>query len=667
MDITGLQPVILVWRPETSTLLSLQVNQRIAAQVLQVAGDQVLLTLEGVPIVARLTSSDQATTLAEQRTAHFLVKENLGASIRLQLLPVGAEVPQEATSKPLANLAPSLLTMVGLPTDKANTLIAEALLREGLPVTPELVNELRSALSRVSGWGQGQAQQAAVLKAEGQPVTPETLSLALTQSNSPPLADMVSNLKAKLEQLAKLPLPPKEAEQLQKAISLLVQLQVNWDTPQADLVENLHQALTTLGQPIERELAKFIQAQQQDQLPILNTRGGQVGFERELAKFMQETAKLLNTPEGQAKFIQDIARLLNTPEEQTQFIQQTARLLNTPAELAKFMQETAKLLNTPEGQAKFIQDIARLLNTPEEQTQFKQQTASLLNTPAEQAKFMQEIARVLNSPENQATFQRDLIKFIQGKLQFPPDIPQKQAAFEAELAQFVKDNTSLLSTPERLVVFERELARFVLSRAQLPQTAEGDKEKWMILARLPGELAGKAPESVAKDIEQLLDRVRWTQFRNVEPQTPPMRGNWLTLELPVIATAQGNVQSQPEIVQIRIAYQSKGGEKRKIDINNTHLVMHFELDEINSMDVDLAIIERKIGARVTVSNPVLQPMAEDELPALASGMEELGFILKTTYCETSLPVIQMAHGTAAGELTPTRNRLDGAGGVDLEV
>ena len=616
MDITGLQPAILVERPETPTLLSLQVNQRIAAQVLQVAGDQVLLSLEGVPIVARLTSSDQATTLAEQRVAHFLVKENLGTSIRLQLLPVGAEVPQEATSKPLANLAPSLLTMVGLPTDKANTLIAEALLREGLPVTPELVNELRSALSRVSGWGQGQAQQAAVLKAEGQPVTPETLSLALTQSNSPPLADMVSNLKAKLEQLAKLPLPPKEAEQLQKAISLLVQLQVNWDTPQADLVENLHQALTTLGQPIERELAKFIQAQQQEQLPILNTRGGQVGFERELAKFMQETAKLLNTPEGQAKFIQDIARLLNTPEEQTQF---------------------------------------------------KQQTASLLNTPAEQAKFMQEIARVLNSPENQATFQRDLIKFIQGKLQFPPDIPQKQAAFEAELAQFVKDNTSLLSTPERLVVFERELARFVLSRAQLPQTAEGDKEKWMILARLPGELAGKAPESVAKDIEQLLDRVRWTQFRNVEPQTPPMRGNWLTLELPVITTAQGNVQSQPEIVQIRIAYQSKGGEKRKIDINNTHLVMHFELDEINSMDVDLAIIERKIGARVTVSNPVLQPMAEDELPALASGMEELGFILKTTYCETSLPVIQMAHGTAAGELTPTRNRLDGAGGVDLEV
>jgi hypothetical protein len=189
----------------------------------------------------------------------------------------------------------------------------------------------------------------------------------------------------------------------------------------------------------------------------------------------------------------------------------------------------------------------------------------------------------------------------------------------------------------------------------------------MILARLPGELAGKAPESLAKDIEQLLDRVRWTQFRNVEPQTPPMRGNWLTLELPVIATAQGNVQSQPEIVQIRIAYQSKGGEKRKIDINNTHLVMHFELDEINSMDVDLAIIERKIGARVTVSNPVLQPLAEDELPALASGMEELGFILKTVYCETSLPVIQMPLGTAAGELTPTRNRLDGTGGVDLEV
>ena len=600
MDITGLQPIILVGRPETPTLLSLQVNQRIAAQVLQVAGDQVLLTLEGVPIVARLTSSDQATTLAEQRIAHFLVKENLGTSIRLQLLPVGGEIPQEAALKPLANLAPSLLTMAGLPIDEANKLIAEALLREGLPVTPELVNELRSALSQVPNWGQGQAQQAAMLKAEGQPVTPETLSLALTQSNSPPLADMVSNLKAKLEQLAKLPLPPKEAEQLQKAISLLVQLQVNWDTPQADLVENLHQALTTLGQPIERELAKFFllaQLQVNRDFPDSN-----------LVENLRQAITALGQP--------------------------------IEPELAKFIQTDVPLLNIPEGQAGFERELAQ---------------------------FIQGATRLLDTPEGQAAFQRDLIKFIQGKLQFPPDIPEKQAAFEAELAQFVKDNTSLLSTPERLVVFERELARFVLSRAQLPQTAEGDKEKWMILARLPGELAGKAPESVAKDIEQLLDRVRWTQFRNVEPQTPPMRGNWLTLELPVIATAQGNVQSQPEIVQIRIAYQSKGGEKRKIDINNTHLVMHFELDEINSMDVDLAIIERKIGARVTVSNPVLQPLAEDELPALASGMEELGFILKTTYCETSLPVIQMPLGTAAGELTPTRNKLDGTGGVDLEV
>ena len=600
MDITGIQPVILVGRSETPTLLSLQVNQRIAAQVLQVAGDQVLLALEGVPIIARLTSSDQATTLAEQRIAHFLVKENLGTSIHLQLLPAGAEGPQEAAPKPLANLIPSLLTMAGLPTDEANTLIAEALLREGLPVTPELVNELRSALSQVQDWGQEQAQQAAVLKAEGQPVTPETLSLALAQSNSPPLADMVSNLKAKLEQMTKLPLTPKESEQLQKAIALLEQLQVNWDNADANLVENLRQAFTVLGQPIERELAKLVLLQQLQ----------------------------ANRDSPDANLMANLRQAL------------TALGLPIEGEFAKLMQADAPILNAPEGQAGFERELTQ---------------------------FMQAATRLLDGPEGQAAFQRDLVKFIQGKLQFPPDVLEKQAAFEAELGKFVKDKASLLSTPEGRVVFERELARFVLSRSQLPQVAEGDKEKWMILARLPGELAGKAPESLAKDINQFLDRVRWTQFRNVEPQTPPMRGNWLTLELPVIATAPGNPQTQSEIVQIRIAYQSEGGEKRKIDINNTHLVMHFELDEVNSMDVDLAIIERKIGARVTVSNPELQPLAEDELPALASGLEELGFILKTAHCETSLPVIQEPAKTIAGESTRTRNRLDGTIGVDLEV
>jgi hypothetical protein len=372
---------------------------------------------------------------------------------------------------------------------------------------------------------------------------------------------MVFELKAKLEQLVKLPLLPKETEQLQKAITLLEQLQVNWDTPNANLLENLHQALTALGKPIERELAIFIQAD----APRLDIPEGQAAFERELTQFIQENVSLLDTPKGLV------------------------------------------------------------------------------------------------------ALQRDLVDFVLSKLQFPPDVSEKQAAFEADLVKFIKDNASLLNTPEGRVVFERELARFVLSRTnQLPQAAESDQEKWMTLARLPGTLAGKVPDSLAKDIEQLLDRVRWTQFLNVEPQTQPMRGNWLTLELPVIATAQGNLQSQPEIVQIRIAYQSEGGEKRKIDINNTHLVMHFELDEVNSMDVDLAIVERKIGARVTVSNPELQPLAEDELPTLASGLEDLGFILKTTYCETKLPVVQEPVRTA-GDLIATRNRLDGTSGVDLEV
>src|SRR4030042_5879604 len=93
MEIASAQAASLVARPEASTL-GLQLNQRFAAEVLNVSGDQVTLMLEGTPFVARLTSADQASALQNQRIANFVVRENTGTLVPLQLIPRGAAAPE---------------------------------------------------------------------------------------------------------------------------------------------------------------------------------------------------------------------------------------------------------------------------------------------------------------------------------------------------------------------------------------------------------------------------------------------------------------------------------------------------------------------------------------------------------------------------------------------
>ena len=54
MNVAGSSPIAFIQRP-TDTSLALQMNQRIAAEVLQISGDRVLLALEGSRVVARTT------------------------------------------------------------------------------------------------------------------------------------------------------------------------------------------------------------------------------------------------------------------------------------------------------------------------------------------------------------------------------------------------------------------------------------------------------------------------------------------------------------------------------------------------------------------------------------------------------------------------------------
>ena len=64
--------------------LNLRAFQRITAEVLQVSGTTAVLSIEGFPVVAQLTSADQAAALIAQRNAQFIVTQLSNQSVTLK-------------------------------------------------------------------------------------------------------------------------------------------------------------------------------------------------------------------------------------------------------------------------------------------------------------------------------------------------------------------------------------------------------------------------------------------------------------------------------------------------------------------------------------------------------------------------------------------------------
>jgi hypothetical protein len=267
MNVTGPAHIPALSRPD-ETSLALRLNQRVAAEVLKVAGDRVTLALEGVQVVAQLTSAEQAAALTERRLAHFVVKDLSGPAITLHLLENG-ETPAPPTLTE-ASLIQHLLKAAGLPEDAATLAVARALIHAGLPVAPELVEALKRLLKALDGKGLEQAGRlesdvklAAALKAAGLPVTPEIMNLMRSQQPSA-LPGLLGELQAGLEALLRglqggrqaARSAPELAELARAALSLINALQIDWEGEPAALAGALRQAARSQGLSIERQLAE---------------------------------------------------------------------------------------------------------------------------------------------------------------------------------------------------------------------------------------------------------------------------------------------------------------------------------------------------------------------------------------------------------------------------
>ncbi len=256
--IPGPPPVSPVQHPDEGSLF-LRVNQRVAGEVLKVGNEQVILSIQGVQVVARLTNPEQLTALIDRRFAQFLVKDMSNQVVTLQLLelPTQQSAAEVATTNREALLLKGLLNQIGLPATPENQILAQAVIRQGLPVTAEVLQDLRRVLEGIQPWGETEANLAVLLKSHQVPVSPETLRLL---ANSP--AEVTQAFAKLVQQLGQLQqdgsISSSMRAQISQVLNVFSQAIIIGDQPAEVMIARLKNAVSLLGKSLEGELANLI-------------------------------------------------------------------------------------------------------------------------------------------------------------------------------------------------------------------------------------------------------------------------------------------------------------------------------------------------------------------------------------------------------------------------
>ncbi len=240
----------------TNQDLSLRPFQRVTAQVLSVTGTTAILAIEGYPVVVQLTSADQATTLLSQKTAQFVITQ---LSDQLMTLKFVKNPQSQAPQTPIAGtgfsapeLAVRLLGQNNIPITLNNLMMARSVLKQHLPVTPGLLNDLLGALSDYGAWGGSEADLAAALKAAGLPVTAESLALASRQTAQ--TSESLANLIGLLKNASGQALPAQLIQELKAKLQILNEMVLQADGEPSKMAEQLKAAVQMLGRSLESVL-----------------------------------------------------------------------------------------------------------------------------------------------------------------------------------------------------------------------------------------------------------------------------------------------------------------------------------------------------------------------------------------------------------------------------
>jgi hypothetical protein len=255
LNLTGPAPISPVTQPE-DLATGLRLNQRIAAEVMRINGDRVVISVQGVPIVAQLTSAEQAAVLIEHQHHTFVVQEASAGKVLLRLLqPV--ETPTQGGYAPAPDWLANLLEKSGLPPTPEHMQLARAMLAHNLPITPGSIGELKQVLLAAGDSSPDQVQAAAWLKSLGIPLTPGSLELAVARW--PDFAGQYGELMSRLRLLAgNADLPGELAQVLRLALEAMEKAVVRPDLPVGVLAGRLQATAGIMGQSVENQLFQFL-------------------------------------------------------------------------------------------------------------------------------------------------------------------------------------------------------------------------------------------------------------------------------------------------------------------------------------------------------------------------------------------------------------------------
>ena len=174
----------------------------------------------------------------------------------------------------------------------------------------------------------------------------------------------------------------------------------------------------------------------------------------------------------------------------------------------------------------------------------------------------------------------------------------------------------------------------------LKEQAQGTNPFWpekslMSLVRLQQLLERAGEKELAQVINRFLDDVRQNQLVNIKPDPVPGRGEWSETGFMLQTTFPGQEEAYVP-ARLRIAHEA-GAQSGKINPDYTRLILQVDLQEGETVQVDLSLVGRNIRAALTAPDPVWCQNAREELPALEEALTALGYQLKNTQIGVGYP------------------------------
>ena len=275
------------------------------------------------------------------------------------------------------------------------------------------------------------------------------------------------------------------------------------------------------------------------------------------------------------------------------------------------------------------------------------------------------MALLINAPTQSVEAYSRLLSLLQGLS--PRQVsPQAAAVLQHSLAMLRSvvtdwsgDASKMTDSLQRAIALlgqsvENSLARLA-NNGQRGNVSLNDANGLLALLALRRELARSGPREVVDAIDRFIDSSRLQHLNSSETEPNPSRGEWIQLNLPLrLSYPEGQPNARPSSfseAHLRIS-RHRSPEGSEVDPRFTRLVVSVDLEDGATMEVDLSVVEHKVGLQVAASTNELCDQAKEEITSFTHALNQLGYDIQSSKFEVEKAKRPLeAH---AAEISPER-------------